>query len=520
MPSRLRRRVRAAPLAAAFVPARVPVRAPALARAPAFARALAVALGLVLPAAARAEVPSLYLVQNSGWMEPFFVDRASPFKPLLAALVDASHTGRTIIADFSQDGQVPGRRSPQVDYDGPFAPGPVHAAIDALALAVRPGGRLADADFDGALVRALDTVLAGKPGIVWIVTNNKNSPNNSAEINRNTRGFAELVRSSDALPFVAAYPVRMPVTGRQYTERGLILYAIAYGEEAAAALSRIVDAAPMRALFTDPPFRLKHLEQAPLVFSVTGADAPVAASTLPGGGILLQGVPAGGDATVRVAGTLRSEYYPQTIVAADVALAWSALDGVADPQALAASVEPRAIRGLASGAGQGVTLLLHTPAVPRPPGLAGLFAEFRVLHGTLSLRLENLSMALGEDFTAKMGDIAALDQLPDVFADYQKVSAATAVLPVTLAVHFSPWPLVAALVAAALVLLALAATLLLLARARQYGVPVDGRSRSFTLRPMQSQTVALPNDRALVVTGRLFGPHRHAVLDRSRKPSR
>ncbi len=524
MPSRVRRRVRAAAPAAARAAAppsvRALVRVAVRALVPAFGRVLAAALGLVLPAAAaRADVPSLYLVQNSGWMEPFFVDPASPFKPLLAALVDASQTGRTIIADFSQDGQVPGRRSPAVDYDGPFAPGPVRAAIDALALAVRPGGRLADADFDGALVRSLDTVLAGRPGIVWIATNNKNSPNNSAEINRNTRGFAELVRGSDALPFVAAYPVRMPVTGRQYTERGLILYAIAYGEEAAVALSRIVDSAPMRALFTDPPFRLKHLEQAPLAFSATGADAPAAASTPPGGGIVLQGVPSGG-ATVRVAGTLRSEYYPQTIVAADVALAWSALDGVADPQSLADSVEPRSIRGLASGAGQGVTLVLRTPAVPRPPGLAGLFARTGVLHGTLRLRLDNLSMALGEDFVAKMGDIAALDQLPDVFADYRTVGAATAMLPVTLAVRFSPWPLVAALAAAALVLLALAAVLLLLARARQYSVAVDGRSRPFALRPMQSRTVALPDGRALVVTGRLFGPHRRVVLDRSRKPPR
>ena len=191
------------------------------------------AIALLAPPA-RAAVPSLYLVQTSGWMEPFFTDRASPFKPLLQALIDASHTGRTLVADFNQDGQVPGHRSPEVLYDGPFAPGPVNAAVGALALAARPGGRLADADFDGALARALDTVLDGKPGIVWVVTNNKNSRNNSSEIDRNTRDFAEMIRSSPYLPYVVAYPVRMPVTGRQYTERGLIIYAIAYGEDAAA----------------------------------------------------------------------------------------------------------------------------------------------------------------------------------------------------------------------------------------------------------------------------------------------
>ena len=465
---------------------------------------------VMLTGVARAQVPSLYLVQNSGWMEPFFTDRTSPFKPLLRALVDASHTGRTIIASFNQDGQVPGHRSPEVAFDGPYAPGPVQSAIDGLTLAMRPGNHLADADFNGALARSLDEILDGKPGIVWVLTNNKNSRNNSPEIDRNTRDFAELIRSSPFLPFVAAYPVRMPVTGRLFTERGLIIYAIAYGESAAAALSRIVDSAAMRALFTDPPVRLKHLDQAPLVFSATGADSGVVAQ--PGGGVLLRGVPAAGG-VVRVTGSLHSDYYPETIVGADVALAWSALDGVADPAALAAQVEPARLTRLEAGGQQGdVTLVLHLPAVARPRGLAGLLAETQVLNGSLQLRLSNMTMALGSGFTAKMGDIAALDQLPDVFADYQKVSAATAVIPVTIAVHFSPLPLILALCAAAVVVIGLPMLGLLVGRPRRYSVPVDGRGQVFTLRPFQSRTVALRNGQRLVVSGTVFGPARQRIL--------
>ena len=475
------------------------------------------AIALLVPAA-RAAVPSLYLVQTSGWMEPFFIDRTSPFKPLLQALIEASHTGRTLVADFNQDGQVPGHRSPEVLYDGPFAPGPVNAAVGALALAARPGGRLADADFDGALARALDTILDGKPGIVWVVTNNKNSRNNSSEIDRNTRGFAEMIRSSPYLPYVVAYPVRMPVTGRQYTERGLIIYAIAYGEDAATELAQVVDSPPMRALFTDPPFKLKHLDEAPLVFR---PDVQDGAASLPGGGLLLQGVPPGGRGTVRVAGSLRSEYYPQTIVSADVSLAWAALDGVADPAALPAEVEPPVLSGLASGAQQGgITLVLHTPAVERPPGLAGLFAQSRLLNGSLQLRLANLQMALGADFRAKMGEIAALDQLPDVFADYQRVTAATAAIPVTLVVQFSPAPLIDALAVAALVAAVVVGALVLATRPRRYDVLVEGRKRPFLLRPMQSQTVALADGSRLVVTGRLLGPHRSRVLKSSGKAIR
>ena len=67
-------------------------------------------------------MPSVYLVQNSGWMEPFFADPNSQFKPLLRSLIAASQTGRTDHRDFNQDGQVPGHRSPEVAVDGPYAP--------------------------------------------------------------------------------------------------------------------------------------------------------------------------------------------------------------------------------------------------------------------------------------------------------------------------------------------------------------------------------------------------------------
>ena len=68
-----------------------------------------------------------------------------------------------------------------------------------------------------------------------------------------------------------------------------------------------------------------------------------------------------------------------------------------------------------------MTLRYISPARRVPPGLPGLLAQSKVLNGPLELRLTNMSMALVEGFTARMGDIAALDQLPDVFADYQRV---------------------------------------------------------------------------------------------------
>ena len=398
----------------------------------------------------------------------------------------------------------------------PMTPGRCGAAIDALALAVRPGGRLADADFDGALARALEVVLDGRPGILWIVTNNKNSRNNSPEINRNTRAFAELVRSSPYLPFAAAYPVRMPVTGRQYSERGLILYAIAYGDDAAAELQRVVDSAPMRALFTDPPFRLKHLDQAPLTFTVTGGDraaarppCPAAASWSPAWRRTDRPRSASPARCGRTT-TRRPSSAPTCPWPGRRWTAWRTR------RRCRRRSPPRTLSRLAAGTEQGsVTLTLHPPALAREPGLAGLLARTRVLNGTLRLRLTNLSLALGEDFRAKMGEIAALDQLPDVFADYQRVTEAAASIPVVLVVQFSAWPLALAVGGGALLLAALAGAALLAARARRYPVAVEGGTQTFALRPFQSQTVPLGDGRRLVVTGRLVGAHRCRVVDAS-----
>ena len=291
--------------------------------------------GIVFARAAEAGVPSLYLIQNSGWMEPFYTDQNSLFKPLLRQLVEASHTERVIVAGFNQDGQVPGHPSPEVAYDGPYAQAAVDSAVNGITMPSRDRGRLADADFNGALSKSLNVILDAKSSIVWLVTNNKNSPGNSPEIVRNTRDFAEALRNSPFLPYVVAYPVEMRVTGRLYTETGLIIYAIAYGDEAADALRDMVAAPPLRGLFTDPPVKLKHLDQAPLAFTPAGASATGGA---PGAAPVVADVSADGRAVLELHGSLRSEYYPQVIDGADLSIAWQQLDGVADAASLPVTV--------------------------------------------------------------------------------------------------------------------------------------------------------------------------------------
>ncbi len=460
---------------------------------------------------ALAQVSSVYLVQDSGWMEPFYTDAGAPFRPLLNALVTASHAdGEVVVAGFDQDGQIPGRHSPDVLYRGRFDPVRVAAAIASLDLPHQPNGHLADADFDGALVRGIDTILDGHPGIVWLVTNNRNSPNNSQRVDDNTRAFAQALGNSPALPVVVAYPVRLPATGRLYSAQGLIVYGIAYGRTAAAALRRLTAGPGLRQLFRDPAVQLKPLDQAPLAFTPDATLTPgLVASRAADGALRIANVPGGRSSTVEIAGTLRSDYYPHVIDRAQLSLRWERLDqGAGRPAAplLGAAIVPAEVHGLGPGeALHDVRIRLDIPRIDRAPGLAGWLQKDVVLHGTLAIGLSDLGLSLQDGFVGKMRQVAALDQLPGVFFDNKAVAAASAILPVTLVVHYSAWPLVLALCGLSVLLLLLAALLVLGRREREHLVLLGGQMRRVRLRPFETRRVVLPPDRAFVLRGRLVG---------------
>src|SRR5687767_12134091 len=95
---------------------------------------LAVSLLLLWPAVTVAAVPQAFLVQNSGWMEPFYADPRSPFLTLIDAVVAAVAQPQEVVTIAAFNQAVPGNPSPAVVYAGP--PGPaVKLALKGIALA-------------------------------------------------------------------------------------------------------------------------------------------------------------------------------------------------------------------------------------------------------------------------------------------------------------------------------------------------------------------------------------------------
>ena len=244
------------------------MRTPFPTRLPKLARMLpAAALAIFLagfPAWAFA-IPHVFLVQNSGWMEPFYSDPQSQFKPLVGALAGSVvQPGEAVVlAAFNQS--LPGAPSPRALLSfkaGQDSAQRITQALRGLDTARKPGSRaLADTDLGEAVQAALSQALGGKPGIVWLFTNNRNSPNNDQATAARNREFYQLIHGGAAIAKALAFPLRMPVKGEHYSANGLMVYAFAAGAEGSRALDALLAAGRVERVITEPPARLKPLDR-------------------------------------------------------------------------------------------------------------------------------------------------------------------------------------------------------------------------------------------------------------------
>ncbi len=484
---------------------------------------------MLLMAGAEAQTAprEVYLIQNSGWMEPFYLDPHSPFVPLLHAFINASALphARVTIASFNQAGQLGDLPSPLPLFSGALTEAALGETIGKIGLPRRADGKYTDADYNGALSDTIAKLLSRDPGVIWMVTNNKNSRSNDQHVVENTSRFSSMLTSSDFISSIVAYPLRLPAQGPTFSEKGLVIYGIAYGAEAAAWLQQATGSAAMQRLLVAKPVRLKPLAENPLALTLAGAGsngihlarAGAGAET----GIVIDGLPGGSENSIDIPARLTSSYYPQVIDQAHLQAEWIPADG---GQAIAATIAPGTISGMGPDETlDGVHIKLVVPAVPRAPGLAGLLQGGARRHGLLRLQLTDVHLGLQQAFVDKMRDLfdtnaeavskqmgsGRQDQLPAalpaVFLGHEAVAAAATDVPVSLGIVFSAWPLV--LLIAAIVLALLLAGVLLLAclRERSYKILVGTETMTVLLRPFRSMTLRSRSGTRVTVTGRLVG---------------
>ena len=146
---------------------------------------------------AESSVSHIFLVQNSGWMLPFYDDPNSKFNDLVVELssrVSKYGSAEQIFATFNQS--VGENKSPLLVYQGSDR-AQLLAAVKSIQLARKPGRQsYADTDFKEAIIGAVTQFSPGKPCLLWIITNNKNSPNNSAETIEKNKEFYNFLQGT------------------------------------------------------------------------------------------------------------------------------------------------------------------------------------------------------------------------------------------------------------------------------------------------------------------------------------
>jgi hypothetical protein len=449
-------------------------------------------LGVLRPAFA---IPQVVLVQNSGWMEPFYSDPESQFKPLVAALVGsvAQPGDALVLAAFNQS--LPGAPSPKgllsEQVNAKTVQSHVAAALAGLDTARKPGGAaLADTDLGEAVNAAVTQVLGGKPGLVWLVTNNRNSPNNDQATSARNREFYTLIHRGAAIDKALAFPLRMQVEGKHYRANGLMIYVFAVGREGARALDRLLAQGRVQRVITEPPARLKPLDRDTVRLVPRKVEnAPGVEFSMDAAGLLRADVaPDARSPSASVRWQLENTIYPYTIASASIG-ARSLLAGENHPISLAKS----SVQRLAPGKAEPLASTMQLP-VAQLPGKWSMEAlksagSAYVLPGRIELQLQGQRLELSQAFRERMAALFPGDPLPDIFTPPAEIQSSTATLPIEVRVHYGSGPLVAMIGGGLLLLAAGAGAAYAYGRPRRVVLTVEDELRTVHTRAGATQPI-------------------------------
>ncbi|WP_029971862.1 hypothetical protein [Paraburkholderia graminis] len=439
----------------------------------------------VFGGASAAGIQQAFLVQNSGWMEPFYTDTASQFKPLVAAVAQAvtSADDPVFLLAFSQTSGT--NVSPQL-LEAAHGAADVGAKLAPLQIARKSaGGALADTDFKEAVVKTITGSFHSAPGIVWIFTNNRNSPGNDQATAARNLDFYKLLHLEPSITKTLVFPLRMPVKGKQYQAQGMMVYALAYGEPAARALDHILEEGRLSQVLTRPPARLKPIDldavrivpesvmNSPDVHTSLGTDQRTLVLDVDAGKV----VP-----TVMLRASLQNLFYPYVIRHASVS-AVMALPGREVP----VGVSPTMFDDLQPGQSKAVEVRLDLPVekVPSAWSAQALAAMGKqvVVPMSVSLILGSQQLALSDDFKSQLASEFPGDPISDIFAAPVSVRGSRAIVPVVLRIQYPLLPLIVVIAGVLALVGALAALALLSGRSKRYSLVVDEAHRHVVLKP-------------------------------------
>jgi len=430
-----------------------------------------------------------FLVQNSGWMDPFYNDPRSRFKQLVFRVIDqATDDGDSItVAAVNQADSV--NKSPEILYQGAASQLP-SKTLNSLSIARKATGAWADTDLREAVGRTANGIFKGRSGIIWIFTNNRNSPGNDPATAERNLEFYNLLHDNPSIHRTIAYPVRMPLVGKNYQTTGMMVYALAYGKAAGDAL-RVIASSNKITVFRGAPARLKPLDEEAVSIIGPKVRTPGIDVQLASGGAGLnfyftaQDIPD----EILLSARIRNQFYPYRIDSANVTARFADLTD----QDLFIDVEPAGINSLSPGEEALVNVRIRVPTKRVPSAWSAesiaAMGDRVPLRAVIDLELDDQKLSVDPSFERKLAEIFPGDPLSQVFRPSSRVKASTERIPITFFIQYPLMPFWVTVLSTLGLLAALLFALNSLRSAKTYTFNVDGDRQTIRLRARQTAQI-------------------------------
>lgn len=473
------------------------------------------------PSWADSSVSHVFLVQNSGWMLPFYDDPNSKFKDLVVELSNrVANYGdpKQVVASFNQS--MGENKSPLLEYRGSDK-AQLQAAVRSIQLARKPGRQsYADTDFKEAIVGAVTQFSPGKSCLLWIITNNKNSPDNSAETIKKNKEFYNFLQGAGEIKRIVAFPHPMEVQSRSkkdYLANGLMIYALAYGEPADQVLQLMLAA---NAPFGKQPARLKPLDAEALTFVPKGVkNESVNARLAPDRKTLVLTFSADSKPEVaELTGQFRNNFYPYDIQSAEIQIHTEGFQAAGKADITAELSTNKVANISADGLSPDIDVRIKIPAIPSPWNPEVIFGNGYTSRGVILFELEDQKLVISKDFTQAMSKLFPRDPLPDLFVPGESAKKSVTRQAFIIRVNYPGWPLLAVATLGLILAGGIFGGIVVMRREKNYRVSVDGAQKSYGLKPFSEVAIKDQQGARVGVLKRGFG-QAVPVLDKGKTNS-
>ncbi|OAL76343.1 hypothetical protein [Acinetobacter terrae] len=426
-----------------------------------------------------------FLVQNSGWMEPFYQDENSQFKPLINAVIQtvSQPNDKVVVSVFNQTNAL--TASPQIIYQG-AANKDLKSLLNEQGIAKKSVHTYADTDFKEAVISTITGPFQKKSGIIWIFTNNKNSPNNDVATIERNKEFYELIHLDSAINKVIAFPLKMPVQGQHFKASGLMVYALAYGSAAENELNQLVQSGQMSKVFTQQPALLKPLDKEAVRLIPTGVknSAAIQASLAADQKTLVFSLePKHVIPELKLTADLKNNFYPYNIAATQVDAKLTLANGMQAP----IQISQKDIQLVGK---DNVKLEFNLPIpshlIVSPWSLEVFKAMGKAvtIPATINVTLSEQKLSLSDEFKENLQHLFPGDPLSDVFVAPQNIKSSTAAIPVQFKLQYPLWPVVVLMGGILLLIVLVILAMALASKRKRYEIWVNGlKKQTIQIKP-------------------------------------